>query len=855
MLILVLIITFLTGYLLVAALRAAEQPWRGADLGWSLLIGLALTSWLALALADLGWFSLPTLLAVLLGSGALLALRLRGRAYPRGLWTSLSRARRELALLGGVLAMAAALFMQPAETPLGGRDDGLRVMAGATVARQGGWLRQVPLLPELALFRGPQNDLKHIGFLIWDLEREIIVPQFTGAHEVWQAIAYGWPTAETGGDLRASRPLMFYLNPLLALVALLYAYLLGRELFGRTAALIGVLLLAINVAQLWYARQTMAEILLQVLLLGGLAAGCVYLRQLSRETALAAGLAFGLALLTKVDTLIALAALAAVGLLVWPQRRHWPQLGWLLAPIALATVHYVAHSARFSATYFSDNVGNMLADRTLLIAIGLGTALLALAALALLLFRTRWSGWLGPLRARLLGAASTPTLPLRWRLATVTALLLLAGYAYFVRPTVLAQESYIHPVWQEQFQTYRGLNLVLLAAYLTPLGFGLALLGLAYWLTRTLRWQHLPFLGLLLGYTLIFVYNAMIVGDQPFWVRRFLPVVIPGALLLVGLALSVLWHWRSRWRWVAPVLLIALVGWSGWQTAPVAAIRSGAGVSAQVGALVDELTPETVVLFEDWLAGFALAAPLEMLYDRESYALPQQPLGDDDARRWQEQISRWLAEGRPVVYVASDGNLTLPTDGLRWQPLAEHTLSYPTLKTTHDRLPTEPIQIGQQLKLYRIEQVAVAAPGCSRTVEVGGDDYGAIGAGFYSSETQGDGQVRWSTGTASVVLPPLAGSGDLVVTLRLNEVRPAEAGPAALTATIGDQPLATQPLQPGWHDYEIRVPAMLLREAVPPLLDLQIPAWRPLDFGVQDGRDLGVQLDAFEVRRLDCPAP
>lgn len=853
MLILILIITFITGYLLVAALRTTEQPWRGADLGWSLLIGLALTSWLGLALADLGWFSLPALLAGLLGTGAAVTLRLRGRVYPHGLGTSLLRARRELALLGVVLAIAAALFMQPGETPLGGRDDGLRVMAGATVAREGGWLRRVPLLPELALFRGPQSDLKHIGFLVWDLEREIVVPQFTGAHEVWQAIAYGWPTAQTSGDLRATRPLMFYLNPLLALAALLYAYLLGRELFGRTAALIGVLLLAINVAQLWYARQTMAEILLQVLLLGGLAASCAYLRQLSRETALAAGLAFSAALLTKVDTLIALAALAAVGLLVWPQRRSWPQLGWLLAPLGLAAAHYVAHSARFSATYFSDNVGRMLADRTLLIAIAVAATVLALAALTL--FRTGWRARLGPLVSRLLGAGGSPTLALRWRIATVAALLLLAGYAYFVRPTVLAQESYVHPVWQEQFRTYRGLNLVLLAAYLTPLGFGLALLGLAHWLTRTLRWQHLPFLGLLLGYTLIFVYNAMIVGDQPFWVRRFLPVVIPGALLLAGSALSVLWSWRSRWRWSAPALLAALVAWSGWQTAPVAAIHSGRGSSAQIGALVAELPPEAVVLFEDWRTGFALAAPLEMLYGRESYALLEQPLHGDDARRWQQQISGWLQADRPVVYIASDGDLRLPTDGLRWEALAERTLNYRTLETTHDRLPQGPIESVQQLKLYRLEQAAAVAPGCSRTVEVGGDDYGALGAGFYGSETQGEAQVRWSTGAASLALPALDGSGDLLVTLQLNDARPAAAGPATLRASIADQPLATQPLQTGWHTYQLRVPAALAAQAVPPLLTLQIPTWRPLDFAVPDGRELGVQIDWFEVRRVDCAAP
>jgi hypothetical protein len=850
MLILVLILTWLAGYLIVAALRPADQPWRGAELAWSLLIGLALTSWLGQLLADLAWFSLPALLGGMLALSGALALRLRGRIAPRGLWPRLSKARLELALLGAALGVGALLFLQPAETPLGGRDDGLRLMAGATVARHGGWIQHAPLLPDLALYRGPQNDLKHIGFLVWDMQRELLVPQFTGAHEVWQAIAYGWPSPETSANLRAAHPLMFYLNPLLAVAALAYAYLLGRELFGRTAALIGALLLAINVAQVWYARQTMAEILLELLLLGGLAAISAYLRAPDRVTALAAGLSFGVALLTKVDTLIALAALGGVALLIWPSRRNWPHLGWLLAPVGLAVAHYVVHSARFSATYFSDNVGNLLADRRLALAIGLGTALLLLALLTLLLLRARRPDWSGALRSRL-----PRVLPLRWRVATVTALLLLAGYGYFVRPTVLAQESYIHPVWQAQFETYRGLNLVLLAAYLTPLGFALALAGLAACLIRTLRWQHLPFLGVLLGYTLIFTYNAMIAGDQPFWVRRFLPAAIPGALLLAGSALALLWRGRSRWRWSAPALLLALLAWSGWQTAPVAAIRSGAGVGAQVAMFVEQTPPDAVVLFQDWQAGFALAAPLEMLYGRESYELPLPPLQGEAGQQWQRQIERWLDAGRPLIYVATDGRLTLPAEQLAWQPLADQALSYRTLETTHDRLPARPIDLTQRFSLYRITRASAVAPVCGRTVEVGGDDYGAIGAGFYDSETQDAAEVRWSSGAAELVLPALSGSDDLLVTLRLNNPRPAAAGPATLQMSIGGQALDVQPLQSGWQDYELRIPAAALTQPAPALLRIETPTWAPLDYGIQDGRTLGVQIDSFTARRLDCATP
>lgn len=838
MLIVVLMLSFAAGYVTVAALRRPDEPWRRRELFFSGLIGLALTSWLGQTLADAGIFHLLLLLSALLGYTAIVGLRARGRIVPRGL----ELPRHDLLPLGVILLIGAALFFPPAETPIGGRDDGIRLMAGATVAQHGGWLRSATLLPSLALYRGFEGDLEHIGFLVWDEARGLVVPQFTGAHEVWQAIAWGWPSGDllAAGGVRAAHPWMFWLNPLLALGGLLACYALGRIALGRPAGTIGALLLAINIAQVWYARQTMGEILLQTMLLGGLAATIAYLQRPDRVSALAAGLALGVALLTKVDAIIAIGALGLVAILAWPRRRAWPHLAWLIVPLLLLFAHYAAHGLWFSGDYFSDNIGNQLLDRTLVYAVLTGSAALIGLFVVWLLFRAR-------LRAMLLWSP-----PRGLRLAAVAALAILALYGYFLRPTVLADERYFHSVWQDIFYTYRGLNVVMLISYMTPLAAGLALFGLLL-IAPQLRWHQLPLIVVGLAYTLLFSYNAMIAGDQPFWVRRFLPVAIPAALLLCGAALGMLWQRRDTLRWIAPAALAALIGWNLWNTAPVAAIRSGAGTSAQVAQLAATIPPNAVVLFENWPAAFSVAAPLEVLYGRESHELTGEPLSGGDAQRWIDQLDAWQREGRPLIYIGTSGGLTIPAGRFRWQPIGTTGLRYTTLGSTHDRLPWQPFTADQRLDVWQIvPATGQTAESCAANVEIGGADYGAIGTGFYASERVGNLEARWTTEQAALVLPPLSGDGDATLRLWISDARPAEAGAANLRVVSGDRTLADLLLRAGWNEYAVTIPASLLSGAQPQLIDLQIPAWSPQDFGKPDGRKLGVMIDRFELRRDGC---
>jgi 4-amino-4-deoxy-L-arabinose transferase-like glycosyltransferase len=835
MLVVILLLTWGSGYGLVAALRPREQGWRSRDVFWAIVLGVSLTSWLGQILADAAWFSWWRLAGMLTALNLGLLAWGRSRLIPRGIRASW----RELGALGAIVLLGAGLFFPPAEIVLGGRDDGIRLLAGMALARQGGWIQHTPLGNDLPRYGGAT---KTLGSVLVDQERELVMPQFTGAYEVWQAIAYGWREHDPSVvvNLRTAHPWMFLLSPILGLLALVACYMLGREIVGHWAAIIGTGLLTISMAQVWYARLIMAEILFQFLLLGGLAASIAYARRPSRETALTAGLALGVAVLTKVDGLVALGMLVAAMVVLWPQRRRWEAWPWLILPLLLTIGHYVIHSVLFSGSYFGNNTGSLFINPTLLIMSGLGLFGLAVFVWLRLRYRERFDAlWVRPW-------------PQSWRIAVLAALVAMMGYAYVVRPSVLAGEGYIHPFWKEWIYTQRGLNFVLLVEYITPLGAALAVAGLSRWLLRDLRWYHGPFLAVLLGYTIVFTYNAFVVGDQPFWVRRFLPIVIPGALLLAGAALLALWRTASRWRLGAPLLLLALIGWLGWYTLPTARLQTGAGLGAQVERFAAQFPPNAVVLFEDWSTGFSLAAPLEIGYGREIYQLSGEPLQGADAEKWQAQLQRWTQAGRPLFYVASTENLTIPETGWDWQPIGSQQIQYSALATTHTSVPREVLEFTQTLSTYRIVPAAQPPSACQVSVDLGKRDYGPIGSGWYDAEPfSASAMARWSQPKASLALPPLAGTGDLTATLVLADLRPTIPPTATIQFALGDQIVSTQPLVAGWYAYSFAVPTSAITQPTT-LLSWQVPGWLPQDLGMSDARELGVAATTFTLQRSQC---
>ena len=173
-----------------------------------------------------------------------------------------------------ILAATAFVTLQtpPAEYIIGGKDPGTYINEGIQIAQRGSLgirdplIASIPdhLLPLVARESGLESAYgnRFMGFYLIDPSEGRVMGQFPHLYPLWVAIAYGVQ------GLTGAR----YVVTLLAALGVLSVYFAGAWILGRRAATAGALLLAVNVAYVWYTRYPNAEILLQVLVFSSILA-------------------------------------------------------------------------------------------------------------------------------------------------------------------------------------------------------------------------------------------------------------------------------------------------------------------------------------------------------------------------------------------------------------------------------------------------------------------------------------------------------------------------------------------------------------------------------------------------------
>ena len=279
----VLLVAYLPGAVLFRCPLARRALRAGLPaeerLFWAVVISVALSTSTALLLAAAGSYSIERLLWLngLVTLGAVGAARgnLRlGAAAPGPTPT----AALPIALL--LAAAGTFFFVPPAEYVMGGRDPGVYVNEGIQITQRGSLTSDEQVVASLppvyrslffgAPFRPPYDptaplgyeSTRMMGFFNVDTEVGKVVGQFPHAYPVWVAIAYD------AAGLTGAR----YAVGLWALLGVLAVYFAGARWLGRPAAFAGAGLLALHVAQVWYARFPNADVVMQALLFAGLLA-------------------------------------------------------------------------------------------------------------------------------------------------------------------------------------------------------------------------------------------------------------------------------------------------------------------------------------------------------------------------------------------------------------------------------------------------------------------------------------------------------------------------------------------------------------------------------------------------------
>jgi hypothetical protein len=564
---------WLSGYALLGRLAAAGKRPLSPATAFCVAPGVGMPVWsLAMALSakaglfqPSAWGALGWIACLPLGALVLRQPRIWQRqALLRGL------------TLGAILAGGFALYAAyPHDSFYVGRDQATYSNQALHLARSGelglDWPVDIPVLEQrLAVGRA---SFAATGVYVTADRLEV---QFSPVLPIWLALAFS-----SFGILG-----LWGFNAAVATLSVAVFFGVASRITSRRVALAATALFALNPMQIWIARITLSEVLAQFWVFSGILLVLLARRRAPALPWVLGGLTLGASVLVRIDGFM-LAPLGAA--FSWLVRclapaeaqglRRARNLGVaaLLAVLALGVPFYLLTSP----IYLLSQAKN-----------------LSLIAVCTAAFALLWAARLGhqPLAFLLRKRAF-------W-LALGAVLAGLALFAYFVRPRWGPFAYYTNPLATLYGQrNHREDSFVNLAVYVTPLVAFAAVGG--FWsllrrlLTRHFRGAVLLFLMLSGGYSLLYLYSPSISPDQPWGMRRFVPLVIPGVVLLAAA-----WFDRLRFMLRRPRLHLALalvvtlgvLGHAGYRSRTALFLREYAGAYALVTSVADAIPPGALLL-------------------------------------------------------------------------------------------------------------------------------------------------------------------------------------------------------------------------------------------------------------------
>jgi hypothetical protein len=810
-----------------AALAAEERAF------WAILISCAVSTLAALALAAAGVYSLPRLVAADLGLAALLLVTARGklrfaRTAARPSWTVL--------LPLAIVSLGAWLFFPSSEYVMGGKDPGTYMNEGIQIAQRGSLVIHDAALAELPgefrpmflsgapedVDRGLNEGVRFMGFFVADASRGEVMGQFPHGFPAWIAIAYG-----LDGLSGARRAVGAW-----AILGLLAVYFAGARYAGRWAALAASLLLAVNVAEVWYARYPNSEVMQQALLFGALLALARAYRDGDAFFAPVAGVLLGSMMFVRLDSLVVMGIVSAGLLLLVADGRR---LGWrFLLPLAALLGAAAVYFGGPMRAYFAIPLMQVGGAAGLLAATG------ALVAAAILLRRARsaWPAGIGLLR--------------RWLPRTLAAVVaLLAVYAYFFREPVgllAAHDAYA-------FRAF--------AWYIGPVALAAAVACVVV-LAWTRFWDDPVLLTAGALVSVFFFYKIRIVPEHFWQARRYLPVILPFACLMIAAGSFEAFRRRAArlastaagrsmgirgavpWL-VPPAALIAWVAWSfAGATRPILHHVEYAGLIPAVERLAGEFSDRDLVLVEPRYSSdtHVLATPLAYIYATRVHVFSSPRPGRAEVA----QFLAWAGRAYDRVFLLAEGGLDLASPAVAITPVRSQRFAVPEWESARNAYPREARLKKFNLNLYELRTSETAAPVLD--LDIGGFDDAWV-LRMFARQDQDGVSYRWIRDRSFVTLIGVPPSARTIVIRAGDGGRPAAAGPAEMRVFLNDRPIGAVTIRGGFADYRLEVPPDVAAAAAGrPTVEVRLmcTTWTPKTvLGGSDDRELGVMLDRIRI--------
>lgn len=739
---LVLILGGLVLRAMLAGTPARETPLSSPEQWFlRLVLGLGGVGWLTVLLAELGRFSFSWLLG--LGVAISVAIRVIGGGSGRqapGPGGGVTHARA----IGVLCLLAGWLYFPAYETALWASDATVYLSFARQISETGAFLFDDGFLASLdpdtrrSLFLNyTLSDVTGTyarfpgGFLIPDIDAARVTAGFSPLFPGLLALFH----------LLFGASGFLFVGPVFATLGVCGLYFLGARLSGPWTGMLAATLLAVSAPQVWFARFPLPAVVSQCFVLAGLMALLVSLQHDRPRVALGAGGLLGVAVLAKFDLVAVLpvTAIVVLGAAAWTGKvsagQRWSVAISALAGLAVPLLHTALHFLVFPSHYAPFLTRMFELSRLWTVALPLAAAGLA-AVLVLVGIGRAARAWLWqPQRRR--------------RMAGLVALALLAAYAvaYVNASDNRLAETTAWLMW------YLSWPVVALAG----VGFGSALWQ---W------WRGRPHVGRLVVLALVgvacghYLYDPHEATDLIWSLRRFVPIVIPGLLLVASLVVA---DATARLPAVAPRGLRAvatalvcgglvfLVGRPAGATFRTPLWEDGLATSR---AIAEQFPDGSVVLVGSELAGIHLQTTLAYLHDVDTLLL--QPSGLD-ALTLETAVLTWVRAGRPVFVVVDPAAPLFFAPRLLATVQSDVDLQLSVLESTTTRRPTA---IERRRATLQVMQLANKGPVRASSLDLGvpGEDRLFLPRGFHAAERDPDPRLststyRWSSAVATLRLP------------------------------------------------------------------------------------------------------
>jgi hypothetical protein len=799
-----------------AGLAAEERAF------WAVIVSLAVSLSIVLALAVLHRYSFSRLLiadmALAAGTAALARGRLRfgASAPPPGL----------AAIVPVVIVLLGVWrFFPPAEYVIGGKDPGVYLNEGVQIAQRGAVVVHDPVVASVppsarSLFfpsgeRSLYPPLRFMGFWITNAGTGAVVGQFP--HLFPASIAIGHGLAGLTGA-RATVGVW-------AILGIVAVYFAAARLAGRAAAAAAALLLVLHVIEVWFGRYPNAEVVMQTLLFAALLANAR--AHVDRDPFFAplAGLLLAMLLFLRYDAVLAIAGVAAGLVLSTVATRSWPRGTFLVAfgivgSLAALYLFGPMRSYMYLPIVFLSNLPPI---EYAALAV---TLVVALAAVALAARSPRLSAFVE-----------------RWAPAVIVITVwLLALYALLLRQP--AGKLAAHDANALRTFTYW---------YLTLPGLLAALLGFAL-IVRRRFWRDPALIVTIAVFACVLFFKIRIVPEHFWMTRRFLAAILPGSLVFAAAAALSGAKERvgpSLGRAMVGVVFIALLAFHYARASrPVMSHVEYAGLIPKLEALAGGIGDDDLAIVESRDTGsdvHVLGLPLAYIYARNVLVL-------DSARPDKPQFAEFLewahTRYRRVLFVGGGGtDLLSHRYGVR--PVASERFQVPEYASLLDAYPTTVRRKEFEYAVYEFTGPRSIGE-LSFDLDVGvGDDLHVLR--FHAKEQTEGRTFRWTRARSYVSVTVIHRDSREVTLWMSNGGRPPTAPPADVTVSLHGEVLGTVRVADGFAAYSLAIPPALADRAAgygdPVELALTTTVWNPHDaLGTNDDRDLGVMVDRVAVR-------